>query len=249
MIIPFIRRRWWFFQQRFVSTISLSMILPIVLYFLIVNPFSKIFINQNDNIPFEEWAFPGMLILIGIVSIIPILYRDLFDYRIHKKAILSMTLAPISKLKLLSGFLISAIMESLFFVCIGCAMYSVLTGNIFSPLEYGIILGFILVINALAGCFVTTIALLTARVFSFFFVLIVFLLYLMFGAGMIFSIDFFPENFGMFLKYVPFSLLIHELQQTLFYGEFHWLPISILVLLIVPWIYINSELLRRKLNQ
>ena len=110
-------------------------------------------------------------------------------------------------------------------------------------------LGFILVINVLAGCLVTTIALLTARVFSFFFVLIVFLLYLMFGAGMIFSIDFFPENFGMILKYVPFGLLIQELQQTLFYGEFHWLPISSLVLLIVPWIYINSEFLRRKLNQ
>tara|TARA_Y100000780_G_scaffold216419_1_gene219730 strand:- start:72 stop:821 length:750 start_codon:yes stop_codon:yes gene_type:complete len=249
LIIPFIRRRWWFFQQRFVSTISLGMILPIVLYFLIVNPFSKIFVNHYDSVPFEEWAFPGMLILIGIVSIIPILYRDLFDYRIHKKAILSMTLAPISKLKLLSGFLISAILESLFFVCVGGAMYSILTGIVFAPVDYGIILGFILVINVLAGCFVTSVALLFSRVFSFFFVLIVFLLYLIFGTGMIFSIDFFPENFGMILKYVPFGLLIQELQQTLFYGEFHWLPISSLVLLIVPWIYINSEFLRRKLNQ
>ena len=249
MIIPFIRRRWWFFQQRFVSTISLGMILPIVLYFLIVNPFSKIFVNHYDSVPFEEWAFPGMLILIGIISIIPILYRDLFDYRIHKKAILSMTLAPISKLKLLSGFLISAILESLFFVCVGSAMYSILTGIVFAPVDYGIILGFILVINVLAGCFVTSVALLFSRVFSFFFVLIVFLLYLIFGTGMIFSIDFFPENFGMILKYVPFGLLIQELQQTLFYGEFHWLPISSLVLLIVPWIYINSEFLRRKLNQ
>ena len=225
------------------------MLLPIVLYFLVVSPFSKIFMNQNDSISFEEWVFPGMLILIGIVPIIPILYRDLFDYRIHKKAILSMTLAPISKLKLLSGFLTSAILESLFFVCVGSAMYSMLTGIVFAPVDYGIILGFILVINVLAGCFVTTVALLTARVFSFFFVLIVFLLYLMFGTGMIFSIDFFPENFGMILKYVPFGMLIQQLQQTLFYGEFHWLSIAVLVLLIVPWIYVNSELLRRKLNQ
>ena len=66
---------------------------------------------------------------------------------------------------------------------------------------------------------------------------------------MIFSIDFFPENFGMILKYVPFGMLIQQLQQTLFYGEFHWLSIAVLVLLIVPWIYVNSELLRRKLNQ
>ena len=225
------------------------MLLPIMLYLLIIVPMANLVESPLNNISYEKWVYPGLLVLIGIISLIPILYRDLFDFRIHKKAIMYMTLAPISKLKLIIGILVGAILESLIFVIIGLLVLFFVTGIILNWKDYLIIFGFIIIINTLVGSFITTLALLTARIFSFIFILMIFFCYVLFGAGMIVPVDFFPDQLGVLIQYLPLNVMIHELQLVIFMGVFHWIPLSILLFIIFPWIYINSEIFRRELNQ
>ena len=225
------------------------MLLPIMLHLLIIVPMANLVESPLNNISYEKWVYPGLLALIGIFSLIPILYRDLFDFRIHKKAIMYMTLAPISKLKLIIGILVGAILESLIFVIIGLLVLFFVTGIILNWKDYLIIFGFIIIINTLVGSFITTLALLTARIFSFIFILMIFFCYVLFGSGMIVPLDFFPDQLGVLIQYLPLNVMIHELQLVIFMGVFHWIPLSILVFIIFPWTYINSEIFRRELNQ
>ena len=199
-----------------------------------------------NNVSYEKWVYPGLLVLIGIISLLSVLFRDLFDFRIHKKAIMYMTLAPISKLKLIVGILVGAILESLIFVIIGLLVLFFVTGIILNWKDYLIIFGFIIIINPLVGSFITTLSLLTTRVFSF---ILIFFCYVLFGSGMIVPVDFFPDQLGVLIQYLPLNVMIHELQLVIFMGVFHWIPLSILVFIIFPWTYINSEIFRRKLNQ
>ena len=171
------------------------MLLPIMLYLLIIVPMANLVESPLNNISYEKWVYPGLLVLIGIISLIPILYRDLFDFRIHKKAIMYMTLAPISKLKLIIGILVGAILESLIFVIIGLLVLFFVTGIVLSWKDYLIIFGFIIIINTLVGSFITTLALLTERIFSFIFILMIFFCYVLFGSGMIVPLDFFPDHY------------------------------------------------------
>ena len=192
-----------------------------------------------NNVSYEKWVYPGLLVLIGIISLIPVLYRDLFDFRIHKKAITYMTLAPISKLKLIIGILVSAILESLILVIIGLLVLFFVTGIILNWGDYLIIFGFIIIINTLVGSFITTII----------FILMIFFCYVLFGSGIIVPLDFFPDQLRVLIQYLPLNVMIHELHLVIFTGVFHWIPLSILLFIIFPWTYINSEIFRRGLNQ
>ena len=249
MILPFIRRRWWLTQQRLFPTLSFAMLLPIMLHLLIIVPMASLVESPLNNVSYEKWVYPGLLVLIGIISLIPVLYRDLFDFRIHKKAITYMTLAPISKLKLIIGILVSAILESLILVIIGLLVLFFVTGIILNWGDYLIIFGFIIIINTLVGSFITTISLLVARVFSFIFILMIFFCYVLFGSGIIVPLDIFPDQLRVLIQYLPLNVMIHELHLVIFTGVFHWIPLSILVFIIFPWTYINSEIFRRELNQ
>jgi len=249
LILPFIRRHWWLTQQRLFSTLGFATVLPIILHFLIITPLANLVAIPFENISYEKWAFSGILVLIGIISLVPVIYRDLFDFLIHKKAIIFMTLAPISKLKLITGILLGAILESLVFEVIGLIVLFFVSGIFFNWEDYLIMFGLLMIINTLSGSFIITLALLTKRVFSFFLILIIFFSYVLFGSGMIIPFDYFPDQLGVLLRYLPLSVLIHELQLILFTGVFHWIPLSILLFIIFPWTYVNSEIFRRKLNQ
>ena len=60
------------------------------------------------------------------MSTYAVLYRDLFDLRIHKKSFISITLAPYSKFYLVFGFLLAAIIESLIYGIISMIIYEAL---------------------------------------------------------------------------------------------------------------------------
>ena len=95
------------------SAILFVILIPILLHLMLTTLMKNIFINSLDKIPYEIWAFPGVILLISIMSAYAVLYRDLFDLRIHKKSFISITLAPYTKFYFVFGFLLVAIIESL----------------------------------------------------------------------------------------------------------------------------------------
>ena len=90
-------------------------LLPLFLHIAITMVMKNIFIYSLDEIQYEIWVFPGIIILISILSTYSVIYRDLFNLRIHKKAFIPITLAPYSKFYLVTGILLSAIVESLIY--------------------------------------------------------------------------------------------------------------------------------------
>ena len=84
----------------------------------------NVFIYSLDEIQYEIWVFPGIVILMSLLSTYSVIYRDLFNLRIHKKAFVPITLAPYSKSYLVIAILISAIIESLIYGSIAMIILS-----------------------------------------------------------------------------------------------------------------------------
>ena len=61
-------------------------LLPTLLHITITMVMKNIFIYSLDEIQYEIWVFPSIVILISILSTYSVIYRDLFNLRIHKKA-------------------------------------------------------------------------------------------------------------------------------------------------------------------
>ena len=94
MIKALFIRRFWLIQHRLLSTLGFMTLLPLFLHIAITMVMKNIFIYSLDEIQYEIWVFPGIIILISILSTYSVIYRDLFNLRIHKKAFIPITLAP-----------------------------------------------------------------------------------------------------------------------------------------------------------
>jgi len=128
MIVPFLQRRWWLFQNRILLTLAVALILPIFLYLGLSLILKNIIVRSVAEIPYQLWVIPGMMFLISMLALIPILYRDFFDLRIHKKTLLPMSLAPLSKPLLVTGILMAALLEALFYTILGFVIFVILSG-------------------------------------------------------------------------------------------------------------------------
>ena len=114
----FIIRRWWLIRNRFFSFIALAFIVPSILSIVTVFGAKNIIVRSINGQPYEIWVLPGLMMFLAAVLITPLIYRDFFHLRIHSKALISMTLAPIRKSSIILGILVSALLEVLFIISI-----------------------------------------------------------------------------------------------------------------------------------
>ena len=82
MIVSILTRRFWIIKNRLFSTLGLLFLLPIFLNVVINLPFKRMVVNPLLNISHEQWIFPGLVIIVVLMMMIPSVYRDLFDLRI-----------------------------------------------------------------------------------------------------------------------------------------------------------------------
>ncbi|SVA42143.1 uncharacterized protein METZ01_LOCUS94997, partial [marine metagenome] len=209
----------------------------------------NIFIYSLDKIPYEIWVFPGIVLLVSILSAYAVLYRDLFDLRIHKKSFIPITLAPYSKFYLVGGFLLTAIVESLIYGILSMIILSFLLSQslhwysyIAIPL-YGFIFLFLFV-NLLL-----TISILSERITTFLSMIIILFFFMIFGTGILFEFEFYPKILGTVLSYNPFSLILSELRGFLFSNHINWIWILVPILTGFVWTWINGFILKRTLKQ
>tara|TARA_B100000959_G_scaffold52598_1_gene54682 strand:- start:1699 stop:2340 length:642 start_codon:yes stop_codon:yes gene_type:complete len=209
----------------------------------------NIFIYSLDKIPYEIWVFPGIVLLVSILSAYAVLYRDLFDLRIHKKSFIPITLAPYSKFYLVGGFLLTAIVESLIYGILSMIILSFLLSQslhwysyIAIPL-YGFTFLFLFV-NLLL-----TISILSERITTFLSMIIILFFFMIFGTGILFEFEFYPKILGTVLTYNPFSLILSELRGFLFSNHINWIWILVPILTGFVWTWINGFILKRTLKQ
>mgnify|MGYP001146806832 FL=1 len=231
------------------STIAFAVLIPLLLHITLTMVMKNIFIYSLDKIPYEIWVFPGIVLLVSILSAYAVLYRDLFDLRIHKKSFIPITLAPYSKFYLVGGFLLTAIVESLIYGILSMIILSFLLSQslhwysyIAIPL-YGFIFLFLFV-NLLL-----TISILSERITTFLSMIIILFFFMIFGTGILFEFEFYPKILGTVLTYNPFSLILSELRGFLFSNHINWIWILVPILTGFVWTWINGFILKRTLKQ
>ena len=209
----------------------------------------NIYVYSLDKIPYEIWAFTGVILLISIMSTYAVLYRDLFDLRIHKKSFISITLAPYSKFYLVFGFLLAAIIESLIYGIISMIILSLFLSQRLEWYAYLTIPVYGSIFLLLFGNLTLTLSIFSERITTFISITIMLFFFMIFGTGILFEFEFYPKMLGMILSYNPFSLIISELRGIVFLKQINWSWISISVLTGLGWTWLNGFMLKRSLKQ
>jgi len=235
--------------HRPMMTFSFMVILPLLLHISITMVMKNILVRSLDQIPYELWIFPGIILIIASMSTFSMIYRDLFDLRIHKKSFLPMTLAPYSKTQLILGFLITSIVETTVYVIVAMAVLTVFLPSPFDISTYFIILIFTFLYTFIVGNIIITFSVVTDRISIYLSILITMFLIILFGTGILVEFEFYPKTISVILSYFPLSMFLSSLREIIFFNRIDWFQIFIPIIVAIGWTWVNGYLLKRKLNQ
>ena len=231
------------------TTVSFMVMLPLLLHIGITMVMKNIVVQSIDQVPYDVWVFPGIILLIASVSTFSLIYRDLFDLRIHKKSFIPITLAPYGKTHLVIGFLVTSIIESLVYVIVAMGVLTVLLPEPLNWSAYFIIPLFTLLYTFLLGNLIITFSVLTDRISTYLSITISMFLFILFATGVLVEFDFYPKTIGTLLSYFPLSMILSDLRGILFFNRVEWGPIMIPVATALGWTWLNGYMLKRKLKQ
>lgn len=249
MITAFLRRRWWLTQNRILASITAALTIPIILYISIVTVLSNIIVRSIDGIPYEQWVFPGLIVIIATIGLFPILYRDFFDLRIHRNILQPITLAPVTKMEIVAGIIITSVIESLIYVIISLIVLSILISPSFTFVNYLSIIIYVIIFNGIMANAIITVGLLSDRVTTYMFVALGFLMFILFGSGILVEFEFYPGSVGMIFANLPTSQIMHSLRGILFMNRIDWISTLLPVVITLAWFGLNSLLFKIKSKQ
>ncbi|MBU0529202.1 ABC transporter permease [bacterium] len=249
MISALLIRRFWIIKNRLFTTLGLLLILPIFLNVVINLPFKRLVVNPLWNIPHEQWIYPGLTIIAVIMMMIPSVYRDLFDLRIHKKLLPSLALTPMSKSLYLYYFLITVLIETIVYTALVMAVYSVLIAPGFSLLDYLIMFPFFILFIALSANILITLSLVVDKTTLYNLLMLIFFLFIVFASGTVIEFEYFPEIIGNIFRYLPTGQIMQSLRMAMFSGVVNWLIFFSALVTIILWTYLNGLLFKKRLTK
>ncbi len=249
MISTLLIRRIWIVKNRFLTTLGLLLILPVFLNIVINLPFKRLVVNPLWNIPHEQWIYPGLTIIVVVMMMIPSVYRDLFDLRIHKKLLPALALTPVSKALYLYNFVLTVIIEAAVYTIIVMQVYYILIAPGFAVLDYFIMFPFILLFIALAANILITLSLIVDKTTLYSLFMLTFFLFIVFASGTVIEFEYFPEVIGNILRYLPTGQIMQSLRMALFSGVINWLILLSIFGIIILWTVINGILFKKRLTR
>ncbi len=249
MIKALLLRRMWLIRHRFMTTLAFMVLLPLMLHVSITMVMKNILVHSLGNVPYDIWVFPGILLLIAVSSTFSMIYRDLFDLRIHKKSFIPITMAPYSKSHLVMGFLTTSIIESLVYVIFAMGVLTLLLSTPLPWMAYILIPIFAFLYTFLLGNIMITFSVLTDRISTYLSISVIMFLFIIFGTGMLVEFDFYPKIIGTILSYNPLSIVLTQLRQILFDGSIQWEFLAIPIITSLIWTWLNGALLKRRMKQ
>ena len=249
MIDALLKRRMWLWKNRWFSGLGTILIFPVTLMLLITFSFKNIFVNSLSNRPFDTWILTGLLYIVSSISMFPVLYREFFNLRIHRKMLVHVSLAPYSKKKIIFGYLTVATIESIVIGIVSFLIFCLFIPIKLTVIEILISIFLLIIYLYTLGNLIITVCLLSESITTIFFITIVILMIILFGNGFIIEFPFFPLVMEKILKTQPLSLQFQTLQLFINGGYFEWINIIICVLILGFWTLSNSYLFQRKLRQ
>ena len=198
---------------------------------------------------YQKWLYPGLVLIVNTVMIIPIIYRDFFDLRVNSRTLITLSLTPLSKIQLVGFLLLTALVEATIFSMVAMTIFLYLMDLSLSMLD----LLYIIVAMNLFGLIVSngliTLSLLTDRINTFFIVTFIFFLFIIFSSELLFEYGFYPLRISAVLKNLPTSMISNWCRGLIFNGYFDWTFFLTPLVIGLVWTTINAVLLKRTLRQ
>ena len=249
MISALLKRRLWLWKNRLIPSIFFYLILPIFIFVIISLPLKNIIRFSLAEIPYDIWVLPGLIFIIGSFSLYPLLYREYFELRIHRKVLVNIALAPYSKKYMIFSSLVISGLESLGMSVLGIIVYTTFTSISLSVSSTLFLFLCLVIYLFLLGNLYITLSLLIDALTTMFLATSMIFVFILFGSGFLIEFSFFPVGIESFLKWLPLSIpfqIFHKFNAT---GLVDWLSLSILCVVIYLWIMLNSIILKRRLRQ
>ncbi|MGY8780281.1 MAG: ABC transporter permease [Fidelibacterota bacterium] len=249
MIKALFFRRIWLVRHRLMTTIAFMFLLPLFMHTSITMVMKNILVRSLDKVPYEIWVFPGIIFIIASLSTFSLIYRDLFDLRIHKKLFIPITMAPYSKTHLVIGFLTTSIIESLIYVIVAMGLLTLLLPEPLDWTAYFFIPIFTFLYTFLLGNLVITFSVLTDRITTYLSIMMSIFMFVLFGSGVLVELEFYPKTIGAILTYSPLSMILSDLRGIIFFNRVNWPQIFAPIVIAMCWTWLNGYLLKRKMKQ
>jgi len=249
LIKALLLRRIWLLGNNITSSIVIIFLFPLTIFIFTNLAFRKIPIVGLYDVDFDIWIYPNMIFLVTGLSILPSIFRDVFDLRVHNKVLPYLSLSPYSKRYMIFSFSIVSLVESIIVGFVAIILFSSII-----PYPFGFIktIGFIFyfsIYTFLLSNIFMMISILSDKLSTIFISLFTFIFFILFGSGLIISPNFYPPSINATLSFLPLVMCVKSMQSYLFSGFFNLILTMIPIFTIVVLLIINSILLRNKLSQ
>ena len=125
----------WLLGNNITSSLVLSFMLPLTVFIFTNLAFRNVLIMSLYDVKFDTWIYPSMVLFVSGLSIIPSIFRDIFDLRIHKKVLTYLSLSPYSKRFIIFSFLMVALIEGIIMSLGSLLLFSFIIPYPFSLIE------------------------------------------------------------------------------------------------------------------
>ncbi len=201
------------------------------------------------DVKFDTWIYPSMVLFVSGLSIIPSIFRDIFDLRIHKKVLTYVSLSPYSKRFIIFSFLMVALIEGIIMSLGSILLFSFIIPYPFGLIETIVLLVYSSIFILVFGNILITISILADKSATFLLSIVILFFFILLGSGLIIELPFFPPSVNYILSIFPISMIVKAMQSYLFSGFINWPLIFFPLLFSIGLLIINSILLRNKLRQ
>ncbi len=231
------------------TTLSILLLVPSVLTIVMVLGTKNIIVKSINGQPYELWVTSGIMMFLSAVLISPLIYRDFFDLRIHNKALVPMTLAPLRKSTIILGIQLSALVEVMIVIIVSLGLYNFIFPGTVSLRSAMIILAYCALFSILYSNIIILLSLCTERISVFMSALLTTLIVVLFSSELIVEYGFFPVSLINVFEYLPLSMVSVACRSILFINSFDFLNTFLPVVIIIFLVALNSMLLKRKMKQ
>ncbi len=242
-------RRIWLLGNNITSSLVLSFMLPLTVFIFTNLAFRNVLIMSLYDVKFDTWIYPSMVLFVSGLSIIPSIFRDIFDLRIHKKVLTYVSLSPYSKRFIIFSFLMVALIEGIIMSLGSLLLFSFIIPYPFGLIETVALLVYSSIFILVFGNILITISILADKSATFLLSLVILFFFILLGSGLIIELPFFPPSVNYILSIFPISMIVKAMQSYLFSGFINWPLIFSPLLFSIGLLIINSILLRNKLRQ
>ncbi len=242
-------RRLWLLGNNITSSLVLSFMLPLTVFIFTNLAFRNVLIMSLYDVKFDTWIYPSMVLFVSGLSIIPSIFRDIFDLRIHKKVLTYVSLSPYSKRFIIFSFLMVALIEGIIMSLGSILLFSFIIPYPFGLIETIVLLVYSSIFILVFGNILITISILADKSATFLLSIVILFFFILLGSGLIIELSFFPPSVNYILSIFPISMIVKAMQSYLFSGFINWPLIFSPLLFSIGLLIINSILLRNKLRQ